>query len=144
MQERPCASCGEKFTPLRTNHRFCKAVCRVNGARGKLQPVDDLDGQEAAEPDAPRRPTPPLSQTLVNATRRQLEETGRLDTYLGQQALALASVLAVGKGTPSGLATISRELRETMTAALRGAGGPQSAVLRHKDEVAARRARRGA
>lgn len=139
--QRPCASCGEMFTPIRANHRFHSDVCRVNGGRGKLQPVPDED---ASSPPSDKPRAPQLSQTLVNATRRQLEDVGRLDTYLGQQALALASVLAVGKGTPSGLATISRELRETMTAALRGAGGPGSAVLKHRDEVAARRARRPA
>jgi hypothetical protein len=138
--QRSCASCGVMFTPIRANHRFHSDTCRVNGARGKLQP-----GAEDQEPATTgTKPSPPLSETLVSATRKQLEEVGRLDTYLGQQALALASVLAVGKGTPSGLATISRELRETMTAALRGAGGATSAVVRHRDEVAARRARRSA
>lgn len=143
MDQRPCASCGVPFTPIRANHRFHSDVCRVNGSRGKLQPVA-APAEGAAKQTAPSTPAPPLSETLVSATRKQLEEVGRLDTYLGQQALALASVLAVGKGTPSGLATISRELRETMTAALRGAGGPASAVLKHRDEVAARRAKRTA
>jgi hypothetical protein len=138
--QRPCASCGEPFTPIRANHRFCRDVCRVNGGRGKLQP-----GADDEKPTSTGvKPAPPLSQTLVSATRKQLEDVGRLDTYLGQQALALAQVLAVGKGTPSGLATISRELRETMTAALRGAGGATSAVVKHRDEVAARRAKRSA
>lgn len=138
-EQRPCASCGEMFTPIRANHRFHTDVCRVNGSRGKLLPVPA--GQE---PTADRQPPPQLSATLVGSYRRQLEEADRLDTPLGQHALALAHILAVGRGTPSGLATISRELRETMTAALRGAGGPGSAVVAHRDEVAARRARRGA
>jgi hypothetical protein len=133
--QRACDSCGGMYEQKRPNHRFCCGTCRVNGARGKLRPLR----QEASSADSAPGPS-----ELVGATRRQLEEAGRLDTYLGQQALVLAEVFAAGKGTTSGLATISRELRETMAAALRGAGGPQSAVLRHRDEVAAARARRGA
>lgn len=137
-EQRPCASCGEMFTPLRANHRFDSDTCRVNAQRGKLQPV-----AEDAAGAAPKA-TPPLSETVVDRVRRDLEAAGRLDTWLGQSALAMAAVLAKGVGTPSGLSAANRELRETMTAALRGAGAPGSTVAAHRDEVAARRARRGA
>lgn len=78
----------------------------------------------------------------MEATRRRLVEAGRADTYLGQQAVVLARLLAEGTGTPSALAAVSRELRETMTAALRGADAQASAVQARRDEVAAMRAKR--
>ena len=131
-----CESCGEPFKRRNVNQRFCPGgLCRKRWARGHRQPgaggPRSLEAP-AAQPDA----------TLVEATRRQLDGAGRLDTYLGQQALLLASLLAAGAGTPSALAAVSRELRETMAAALRGAATPESAVQARKDEVAAMRAKR--
>lgn len=132
--QRACDSCGKQYEAKRASSKYCGDTCRKRGGRGHLAAAPD----PAAEPD---RPHTPLSSTLVDSTRRQLEDTGRLDTWLGQQALAMAAIVAAGRGTPAGLAAASRELRETMTAALRGADTPASAVMRHRDEVARRRAR---
>lgn len=145
---RPCEACGTVFEPIRANHRFHKATCRVDYARG-VRPPTAL----AAVPPEPPAPTaaagtppapPPLSETVVDIVRRDLERVGRLDTWLGHSALAMAKVLATGSGTPAGLSSANKELRETMAAALRGADAPDSAVMKHRDEVAARRASRGA
>lgn len=135
--ERSCDACGVPYEAKTGRSRFHNTACRVAFHRGARPPV----GLKVAEP-APE--PPPLSSTLVDATRQQLEDAGRLDTWLGQQALALAAILASGRGTPAGLSAASRELRETMTAALRGADAPTSAVMRHRDELAARRAKAGA
>lgn len=132
-----CESCGQPFERRNVTQRFCSGLCRKRGSRGHLQPSAGgprPGGAPAARPDEPN--------TLVEAARRQLEEAGRADTYLGQQALVLASLLATGAGTPSALASVSRELRETMVAALRGADAPASAVQARRDEVAAMRAKR--
>ena len=128
-----CDSCGGPLERRNVNHRFCCGVCRKRGARGHLQP--------GAGP-RPVAPAVETDATLLEAIRRQLDEAGRLDTYLGQQAVLLATLLAGGAGTPSALASLSRELRETMAAALRGAGAPASAVQARRDEVAAMRAKR--
>ena len=134
-----CESCGKPFVRRNVNQRFCPGkageLCRKRGQRGHLQPGAGGPKQAPAAPDAPRT-------ALVAATLHQLEEAGRANTYLGQQAVLLASLLEAGAGTPSALAAVSRELRETMSAALRGAGAPGSAVQGLKDEVAAMRAKR--
>lgn len=135
--QRSCDACGEPYEAKTSRSRFHNANCRLRYSRGVRPPA----GLKVAE--VPPDPSP-LSTTLVGATHRQLEEAGRLETWLGQQALAVAEILASGRGTPAGLAAASRELRETMTAALRGADAPSSAVMRHRDELAARRARAGA
>jgi hypothetical protein len=142
---RPCEACGTVFEPLRANHRFHSGTCRVAYRRG-VRPPANLAAVPPAGP-APPAPTPetkpPLSETVVDTVRRDLERAGRLDTWLGQSALAMAKVLATGVGTPAGLSSANRELRETMAAALRGATTPGSAVVQHRDEVAERRAARG-
>lgn len=135
--QRDCDACGTSYEAKTNRSRFCSPNHRVSYARG-MRPATVL-----TVADTPAEPSP-LSATLVGATRRQLEDADRLDTWLGQQALALAEVLASGRGTPAGLSAVSRELRETMTAALRGADAPSSAVMRHRDELAARRAKAGA
>lgn len=136
--QRSCDACGVAYEAKTPRSRFCKTNCRVAYSRGTRPPAG-----LAVVPSVPAEPPPPLSATLVGATRRQLEQADRLDTWLGQQALALAEILASGRGTPAGLSAASRELRETMNAALRGADAPSSAVMRHRDELAARRARTG-
>lgn len=133
--KRSCDACGQTYEAKRQSSRFCKPNCRVAYSRGTRPPA------ELKVVETPAEPASPLSTTLVGATRKQLEDANRLDTWLGQQALAVAEILASGRGTPAGLAAASRELRETMAAALRGAGAPGSAVLRHRDELAARRAK---
>lgn len=134
-----CESCGKPFKRRNVNQRFCPGgLCRKRASRGHLQP--GAGGPRPKRAPAVRPDEPKV--TLVEATRRQLEGAGRSDTYLGQQALVLASLLAAGAGTPSALAAVSRELRETMVAALRGADAPASAVQARRDEVAAMRAKR--
>lgn len=132
---RACDACGIQYEAKTSKSRFHEPKCRVAYHRGARPPAT----LKVAPPPVPA--DEPLSATLVGATRRQLEEAGRLDTWLGQQALALAQILATGRGTPSGLSSASKELRETMTAALRGADSPTSAVNRHRDELATRRQR---
>lgn len=134
--QRSCDACGNPYEAKTPRSRFCKTNCRVAYSRG-TRPPQGLTVIAGAPPEPP----PPLSSTLVERTRRDLENAGRLDTWLGQSALAMAETVATGRGTPAGLSAANRELRETMAAALRGADAPTSAVIRHRDELAARRAR---
>jgi hypothetical protein len=83
-------------------------------------------------------PEPAGGNSLVQATRRELEAADKVDTMLGQQALALAARMS-GTETPGGIASISRELRTVMAAAI----GPVSKVTK-ADSVDELRARRDA
>jgi hypothetical protein len=75
---------------------------------------------------------------LVAQYRAELAEAKRLDTPAGQHALFLAEMLAAGKHTASGAASLSREVREAMAVAMKGAGKPDAV-----DELTARRRARG-
>jgi len=68
-------------------------------------------------------------------TERELEQAGRLDTRLGQMAVALAEKLAAGRDTGSAMAAVSREFRSVMDEAMRGAMIETDEL----DELAARR-----
>lgn len=74
---------------------------------------------------------------------RELEEAGRLDTALGQAALGLAALLDAGEGG-SAAAALTREFRATRAEALQGAGALASPLDKARDELAKRRAARGA
>lgn len=63
----------------------------------------------------------PTSTGLVDSYRRRLEEAERLDTPEGQHVIRLAEALSRMSDTASGLASLSRELRTAMEAAMEGA-----------------------
>ena len=112
-----CAACAIDFEQKQATQRFCSARCRQRGHRGG-----------AASRSAPR-------PGLVGVTERELEQAGRLDTRLGQMAVALAEKLAAGRDTGSAMAAVSREFRSVMDEAMRGAMIETDEL----DELAARR-----
>ncbi|KQH75586.1 hypothetical protein AO501_25245 [Mycobacterium gordonae] len=79
---------------------------------------------------------------LVAATKRELEAAGKLDSMLGQQALALAARMS-GADTVAGYASLSRELRTVMAAAI-GTAPAAPPAAGQGDEVDELRARRDA
>lgn len=81
---------------------------------------------------------------MVAAARAELTSAGVVDSFLGQNALRLAEVVETGKGTDAAVAALNRELRLTMEAALASAKRPDSPITKMRDELAARRAQRGA
>ncbi len=103
---RECDACGTEYEAQRRTSRYCSTRCRMRASRRIEAPV-------AAES--------PGSGELVEALRRELADAGRLDTALGQQALALAVKLASPFDTGSAMAAVSRELRAVREEALRGA-----------------------
>lgn len=131
--ERACDSCGEVYEAKRKTSRWCSERCRKRGQRGAVRVLPAVPAEESK--------TEPFSVTLVRSTEQQLRDAGRLESWLGQHAVALAARISAGKDTSSGLAALSREFRTTMQEALRGADASGSAVLRHRDELAARRAK---
>jgi hypothetical protein len=110
--------CGREYEAKRKDSLTCSATCRSNKRNAKAAP-------------------PPVENSLVAATRRELEAAGKVDTMLGQLALSLAGRM---NGVLTGHASLSKELR-LVTAAAVGAvattgDGPVVDVV---DEVRARR-----
>lgn len=62
----------------------------------------------------------PATLGTVGATHAELERAGRLDTHLGQSALALAARIDSATAV-MGFAALVKELRMTMVEALKGA-----------------------
>lgn len=83
-------------------------------------------------------PTAGEGLELVSAYRCALEDAGRLGSPEGVTVMHLATLLAEGKHTAAGAASLSRELRAAMEIALRGAPRQADAL----DELAARRDRK--
>lgn len=124
-----CALCGEPFEAKRSTKRYCSASCRARASQGAT-PVTDL----------PR----PTANGVEAATRAELDAADRLDTALGQAALALARRVDSDRETGASAAAVTKEWRTVMTEALKGAGAAASPLDRARDELARRRAARGA
>lgn len=95
--------------------------------------------QRAAKPpeliDAVPTESPEGESPLVVAVRAELEAADRLGCALGQQALALAQRIGNPFDTGSAVASLSKELRAVMDAALADAPKAADAL----DELAGRR-----
>lgn len=81
---------------------------------------------------------------VTEATRLELEEAGRAETALGNGALALAARIDAAQDTGAGLASLTREWRATLGEAVKGVGAAASPLDKARDELAKRRAARGA
>jgi hypothetical protein len=126
---RNCDVCQRPFEASRPNAKFCGSTCRKRHSRG---PADN-------HADAPPDPGADASNSLVKATTAELEAAGKLDTMLGQQALALARRMS---GEVTGVAALSKELSRVMAAAVANMPGAGSAAV--ADEVDELRKRRNA
>lgn len=108
--------------------KFCE-VCRPPRNRPNPRAI------QLAVADTPPVPADP---PLVASCRKRLAAAGREADPLGAQALLLAEMLAAGGHTAAGAASLSRELRAAMDAALAGAPAEPDAL----DELARRRDRK--
>ncbi len=95
-------------------------TCRAAGIPSRTRTPDD-------------RGAPPSE--LERATTRELESVGRLESVAGQLALELAYRVASGHETGAAVASLVKELRVTMAAALAGLAPAPDAL----DELRARR-----
>lgn len=129
---RNCDMCHKPFDARRPNAKFCGATCRKRNSRGVCDGV--------AKPVAP--PPDPSDNSLVKATKSELEAAGKLDTRLGQQALILAARMS-GNETSAGVGTLSKELDRVMAAAI-GAVPPGAPAAGTGDEIDELRAKRDA
>ena len=136
--DRPCDACGTTYTAKRAASKFCSARCRTRASRG--QQVGEL----VALPATPAAPEPETAGAVERATTVALVEADRIDSPLGQVALALARRIdQPGIDTGSAVAALARQLEATLTAATRGAVAATS-PQQLRDELAQRRAAHGA
>jgi hypothetical protein len=77
---------------------------------------------------------------LVEATQRELSDASRLETVLGRQAVELARRIASPSETGASVASLSKEFRAVMEAAMEGVGVAADPL----DELRARRERKRA
>jgi hypothetical protein len=141
---RKCDSCGRQYKAASPRSRYCGNTCRsrAHRAAGSSRPEGNVRALRSAPPP-PTSTTPPAERHgLAGSIETQLAKAGRLDTWQGQGALELAERIESGRDTGSAIASLHRELRAAMTEALRGVGTPESAVTRHRDQLAARRRQR--
>ena len=119
--QRMCDVCGSEFEAKRKDAKTCSATCRSNKRNQVPAPDPDEVGQNS----------------LVKATKTELEAAGKVDTMLGQLAISLAGRMS---GTTTGLAALSRELRSVTDAAIgMKAKGGTDAKADGIDELRARR-----
>lgn len=105
-----CAACRKPFEAKTKRAKFCSATCRQRAKRARGA-ANVLELRPAA-----------ASSGVERATRAELEEVDRVDTALGQAALALARRLDVGQAdTGSAMASLVKEWRATLAAATEGA-----------------------
>lgn len=128
MTERPCAACGRMMQAKTERKKWCSSSCRANVSTGRVVPL--------RQPVTPATPTAKVGR-IAAAVRAELAAVGREDTALGVAALVLAERLDSGEDSGTAFSALSRELRATMTEALRGTVRSSVAALR--DELAARR-----
>jgi hypothetical protein len=121
-------ACRTSYEAKRSTSKFCSDDCRVRNASESK--VVDLPASADAPPEA----------SVAAAVRAELDTAGRVDTTLGQAALRLAARIDGGGDTGAGMASLSRELRATMDAALRNAAKSADRL----DELAARREQKAA
>lgn len=129
-----CDSCGTTFTARHPRARWCSDRCRKRG-----QQVGEVVALPAADPEAAATAGP-----VEAATAKALAEAERIDTPLGQAALALARRIdQPGIDTGSAVAALVRQLEATLATATRGASAATS-PQQLQDELARRRAAHGA
>lgn len=127
--------CGAEFTPRPGPGRPRKRCEACGPSRAKQQPGP----QPSLAPTAPIGvPEAMPRKGLVGSIEDRLEKAQRESTPEGVIALGLAELLAAGGHTASGAASLARELRATLDAAL--AGAPKAADI--VDELQSRRERR--
>jgi len=117
--QRNCDGCGRSYEAKRKTSRYCGSLCRTRASRaGESKPkivglppagAAELAGQTAVAP------------TFVGSVQLELEQAGRLNTVLGQQAIVLAEQMLRPINTGASVASLSKEFRAVMVAAMDGA-----------------------
>ena len=103
-----CQVCEETFEAKRATAKYCSGRCRKRNQRG--------GGAAKAKERGAERPSGVGS--VAAATLIELQEASRLQTPLGQAALALAHRLDMSQmDTGAGVASLAKQLEATLAAA---------------------------
>ena len=111
-----CRGCGASLEHLSPRAVWCGDACRKRTSRAAVRAGY---GARLVELDGRGR--------VASATRRSLEAEDRFDTWLGQAAWLLACHIDVSTGYT--LASLVREFRKTLAAAMKGNPDRQRAPL---------------
>jgi hypothetical protein len=135
--QRACESCGRSYEAKTKRSRFCQDQrCVRERARGRKR-VQRHPPATVVELRAAKKE--PLPSSVTAATVAELDAAGRVGSALGQAALALARRLDESSAdTGSSVASMVKELRATITEAVRSGQGAADPV----DELRERRSKR--
>jgi hypothetical protein len=126
-----CEQCQKSFEAKSRTAVYCGVSCRVRAHQARKNA-----GVTAEKPElAPVAALPVKESALVAATRRELEEAGKIDSVAGQLALELAAKACSPADTGSAKAAVSKELRAVMAEALADVAKKADGL----DELASRR-----
>jgi hypothetical protein len=134
--QRPCDVCGESYEAKRATSKYCSDRCKMRKARGAVTAAE----AESIPTLVPDHTEGPVTESAL-VTLRAAE---RVDSPLGQAALALARRVDLNRDTGAGLAALVKQFEATLGAATANVKSEQSALDKRRDELAARRAARGA
>lgn len=131
-----CARCGSDFATRRRSAKWCSDRCRQAGARARKAGKSETPTKvrkSGAEVET-------LGAGVAPAVSRELELVGRLDTFAGRAAIALAMRIDDGAESSAGLAALTRELSARMSEAVADVESAGDLI----DELRARREARRA
>lgn len=148
---RPCDVCGVSYEAKRPSSRFCSGTCRKRASRGVVTLPEVTESEKGPIAEGDRSPIPVLVPSsdleagpVETALLEELAEVERATTALGRAALALARRVDIGRDTGAGLASLVKQLEATRSAALANVKSERSPLDKRRDDLAARRAARGA
>lgn len=132
--QRPCDVCGESYEAKRATSKYCSDRCKMRKARGAVTKAEKVPTL------APEHTDGPVTESAL-VTLRAAE---RAESPLGQAALVLARRVDLNRDTGAGLAALVKQFEATLKAATADVKSVESPLDRARDELAARRAARGA
>jgi hypothetical protein len=131
---KPCAVCGTPFEAKRPAAKFCGDRCRQRAHRRP----EAVSESKAVELPSDLVEDPPVG-SVTTATVAELERAGRLETAVGQTAIALARRIDSDSAeTGASMAALARQHLATLTEALRDAQTAADPL----DELRSRRERK--
>lgn len=137
--QRHCEHCERRFSPKSPKAKFCSDRCRRDAYEARR-------AGKAAQPSGivPMGAIPAVDGPITAATRRELVEVSREESALGQGALFAAIQLDAGRVSGTSAAAMLARLEVLLAKATATGRSETSATDSRRDELAARRQRRGA
>src|SRR5687768_10840835 len=117
--QRPCDVCGESYEAKRATSKYCSDRCKMRKARGAVTRPE----AEKVPKLAPKHTDGPVTESALVTLR----DTDRVESPLGQAALALARRVDLGRDTGAGLAALVKQFEATLKSATADVKSDQSA-----------------